>query len=982
MKAIPKTYEELREENDRLRTRLDEAEATVEAIRSGEVDAVVVTASPVEQIYTLEGADRPYRLLVEAMQQGVATLNKQGMILYCNPHFASLLETPQERVIGASLEGFLVDADKPAWVDMLARARTEPAQCELKMCRGDDGLFPAALLLNPLPFRGALCLLVTDLTQQKQTEELMRVETALRESEGRLRLFIEHAPAAIAMFDREMRYLAVSRRWLADYNLGDQNVIRKSHYEVVPEIADRWREVYQRGLKGEVLKAHEDGFERKDGTTQWLRWEVRPWRTGSGEVGGIIMFVEDITERKRAEEHLRRQAAFIQTINDNTTELIFMKDRASRLTYANAATLRVIGMTAEQALGSLDRDNFTEPAEYPAIVANDRRVAETGQSLTIEELYTSPDGKRHVFLSTKSPLRDERGEVIGVIGVAQDITDRKRAEEQLRASQQRLAAEVEALSRLHALSTRLLAVVDVRTALDDLLENAILTCEADFGNVQLYNPQINALEIAAQRGLRQDFLDHFRTVRVDEGSACAQAMRNGEPCIIEDVQLDLAFEPHRSIAAAADFRGVHSTPLRDRNSNVIGMLSIHFRQPHRSSEREQRLLDLYARHAADLIERTRFEEALKEADHRKDEFLATLAHELRNPLAPILNALQIIRIAPNTQVLTDARSMMERQLGQMVHLIDDLLDVSRITRGKVQLHKERVELATVVRNAVEACRPLIESCGHELQVTLPSEPVFLDADSTRLTQVFSNLLNNAAKYSDRGAHIDFTAEQKGDEVVTSVKDTGIGIASDMLRRVFELFTQVHRDQQRSHGGLGIGLTLAKRLVEMHGGDIQARSDGPGKGSEFVVRLPLLVTLAVSESRPVEESQTAARRVKVRILVVDDLKDSAESLAMLLRFMGNEVRTAYDGEEAVEAARAFQPDLLLLDIGLPRLDGYEACRRIRQLPLGKDMVLVAVTGWGQEEDRRKANEAGFDHHMVKPVAIEAVEMLLQSLPAWR
>jgi signal transduction histidine kinase/DNA-binding response OmpR family regulator len=608
------------------------------------------------------------------------------------------------------------------------------------------------------------------------------------------------------------------------------------------------------------------------------------------------------------------------------------------------------------------------------------QLASTGVEVRDLELDLVCQGRDpRSMLYHARPLFDEQGQVRGSVGVCLDITDRKRAEAQLRASEQRLAAELEAMSRLHALSSRLMAVVDVRTALDDLLENAILSCEADFGNVQVYNPQIKALEIVVQRGFQRDFLDYFLTVRVDDGSACALAMKSGERIVIEDVQEDPAFEPHRSIAAVADFRGVHSTPLKDRNGSVIGMLSVHFRQPHRSSEREQRLLDLYARHASDLIERNRFEEALKEANHRKDEFLATLAHELRNPLAPILNALQIIRLSPNPQTWADARSMMERQLGQMVRLIDDLLDVSRITRGKVLLQRERVELATIVRNAVEACRPLIESCGHELHVSLPPKPLFLDADSTRLTQVFSNLLNNAAKYSDWGAHINLTAERKGKEVVVGVKDTGIGIAPDMLPKVFEWFTQVHRDQKRSHGGLGIGLTLVKRLVEMHGGAIQASSDGPGKGSHFVVRLPLLVSAVDANSQPVEDSQSSPSPVKSRILVVDDLKDTAESLAMFLRFMGNEVRIAYDGEEAVDAAAEFHPNLALLDIGLPKLDGYEVCRRIRQLPLGSEMVLVAVTGWGQEEDRRKAKEAGFDHHMIKPVACEAVEKLLQSLP---
>jgi PAS domain S-box-containing protein len=581
-----------------------------------------------------------------------------------------------------------------------------------------------------------------------------------------------------------------------------------------------------------------------------------------------------------------------------------------------------------------------------------------------------------------TPTLGSDGVPDGWVAVVNDLTERKRMEDALRSSEERLAAELEAISRLHALSTQLMAVVDVPTALDDLLENAIVTSGAQFGNIQLFNPLNRALEIVAHRGFRQDFLDYLSTVRADDGLACDRAMQTGERIIIEDVQVEPTFEPHRPIAEAAEFRSVISTPLKNRSGSVIGMLSVHFRQPHHPSERDLRLLDLYARHAADFIERSRFEQALKEADRRKDEFLATLAHELRNPLAPIRNALEIMRLSSDAEAHAEARQMMERQLGQMVRLIDDLLDVSRITLGQVRLHKERVELAGVVRDAVHACRPVMESFGHELCVTLPQEPSYLVADPTRLTQVFSNLLNNAAKYSDRGARIELTAQRDSNEIIVSVRDTGIGIPPEMLNKVFDLFTQVHRGQKRSQGGLGIGLTLVKRLVEMHGGEIEARSDGPGRGSEFMIRLPLLIGAGASESLPGEESQTWADPVKARILVVDDLKDSAESLARLLRIEGNEVRMAHNGLEAVAVAAAFRPDLVLLDIGMPEIDGYDACRRIRSLPIGGEVILVAVTGWGQAEDRRRSKEAGFDYHMVKPVEPAAIQKLLQNLTTVR
>jgi CheY-like chemotaxis protein/two-component sensor histidine kinase len=308
---------------------------------------------------------------------------------------------------------------------------------------------------------------------------------------------------------------------------------------------------------------------------------------------------------------------------------------------------------------------------------------------------------------------------------------------------------------------------------------------------------------------------------------------------------------------------------------------------------------------------------------------------------------------------------MERQLVQMVRLVDDLLDISRISQGKLELRREQVQLAEVVNSAVESSRPMVEHLGHKLTVALPTQPIFLNADLTRLAQVFSNLLNNSAKYMDRGGHIWLTAERQGSDVIVSVRDTGIGIAADQLPHVFTMFSQVDSALQRAQGGLGIGLSLVKRLVEMHDGSIEARSEGPGNGAEFVVRLPILAQTSTQQTADGRNEPTALRS-SLRILIVDDNRDGADSLAMLLRIMGNDTRTAYDGQEGVDLAAEFRPDFMLMDIGLPKLDGYEACTRIRQESWGKNIVLVAVTGWGQEEDHRRSHEAGFDQHLVKPV----------------
>jgi signal transduction histidine kinase len=703
----------------------------------------------------------------------------------------------------------------------------------------------------------------------------------------------------------------------------------------------------------------------------WFAYKVYPTADG-----GLAILSRDITDRKRAEEELQRTTEQLQIVTDSMAAPVTLCSRDLKYLWVSKPYAQWINRPANEIIGQ-PIVSIIGPDAFKRLVPHFQDVL-SGRVVRYEEqVHFQGIGPRWIS-AVYSPTLGQDGVPDGWVAVVIDLTERKRIEETLRASEDRLTAELDAISRLHALSTRLLAANDVPTALDDLLENAILTSRADLGHVQLYNPETKALEIVAQRSFRQDFLDYFRTVRREDDSACAHAMQTGERIIIEDVQVEPTFEPHRHVAAAADFRSVTSTPLKGPNGSVIGMLSVHFRQPHRPSERDQRLLDLYARHAADFIERSRIEKALREADRRKDEFLATLAHELRNPLSPIRNALEIMRLTSDPQAQSEARGMMERQVGQMVRLIDDLLDVSRITRGQVHLRRERVDLAGVVRDAVEACRPLMESCGHEFNVTLPSEPVLLDADPTRLTQVFSNLLNNAARYSDRGARINLTGECKGKYIIVSVKDTGVGLPHEMLNQVFDSFTRVHERKERFRGGLGIGLTLAKRLVELHGGHIEARSDGLGKGSEFIVRLPLLMTAVTPESPTDQQSPAWASPVKARVLVADDLKDCAESLARLLRIEGNEVRTAHDGMEAVAVAAAFRPDLILLDIGMPKMDGYEACRRIRDLPFGSEVVLVAVTGWGQAEDRRKSKSAGFDHHMVKPVEPVAIARLLQGL----
>jgi signal transduction histidine kinase len=381
----------------------------------------------------------------------------------------------------------------------------------------------------------------------------------------------------------------------------------------------------------------------------------------------------------------------------------------------------------------------------------------------------------------------------------------------------------------------------------------------------------------------------------------------------------------------------------------------------------------FATVSQDITERRRMEDDLRAADRQKNEFLATLAHELRNPLAPLGNMLEVLKRTDDASSRALAVSTMERQLRQMVRLVDDLLDLNRITHNRLELRKDATDLTALVEQAVEASRPLAEASGHALTLLAPSTPIVLDADAVRLGQVFGNLLNNACKYTDRGGTITVRIERLGDEASVTVSDTGTGIPADRLQGIFDMFTQVETSRERSQGGLGIGLTLVRRLAEMHGGSVEAYSAGVGEGSQFVVRLPIATV-----PRAVAPGPAAAAVVSCRkMLVVDDNRDAASSLAMLLELDGHTIVTAYDGPSAFAAAETHRPEVALLDLGLPIMDGDEVCRRIRQQPWGRHMILLALTGWGQEEDRSRTRDAGFDGHLVKPVNYAELMTLLES-----
>jgi signal transduction histidine kinase/DNA-binding response OmpR family regulator len=473
--------------------------------------------------------------------------------------------------------------------------------------------------------------------------------------------------------------------------------------------------------------------------------------------------------------------------------------------------------------------------------------------------------------------------------------------------------------------------------------------------------------------------------------AVDDALAHGRSTRLPDLNLPYPAPAARPAPAGSRVRSAEVTPLLARG-RTLGVLILAFGPSgRRHGPDDLTLAEDVSIRAATALDNARLYQEVERADRQKNEFLSMLAHELRNPLAPIRNAAQIVRAAaPDNPRLILARDVIDRQVAHMVRLIDDLLDVSRITSGKIQLKAERVDLRAVVGQAVEASRPVIDAAKHALDVALPPDPVWLLGDPARLAQVVTNLLNNAAKYTDPGGRIGLTVSRGEAEAVVRVRDTGVGIPAEVLPTVFDLFVQVDRTLDRSQGGLGIGLTLVRRLVELHAGTASAASDGPGRGSEFTVRLPLRDAgrgTRNDDPKPAGGSAVSGLNSELRtphsamkrVLLVEDNPDGAETLSTLLRLAGHEVRVASDGPAAVAAAAEYRPDVAVVDIGLPGMDGYEVARRLRADPATRRAVLVAATGYGRDDDRRRAAEAGFDHHMVKPVDPAALARVVAAAP---
>jgi PAS domain S-box-containing protein len=683
---------------------------------------------------------------------------------------------------------------------------------------------------------------------------------------------------------------------------------------------------------------------RKDGHECPIDDSAAPISDEHGHVSGCVVIFRDATPQRRVERDKVDQlltTRLLASIIESSDDAIISKSLDGIIQSWNAAAQRLFGYTAEQAIGR--HISLVIPPDR--IAEEDHIVSQLKAGRRIDHFETErlrSDGRRILVSLTISPIKDDAGTVIGASKIVRDVTRQREAEHR---ELQLLAEAAAANAKFHAFFEQGALFAGIMDVNGTLLEANRLSWEAcGFTKEQVIGKPFWE---GPWWSPSQPLVEQIRAASVE--AAAGQTFRAEIPYFVADGSERIA--------------EVTIQPIRDESGRVL------FLAPTGQDVTERkRLEDNLRRLAADL----------SDADRRKNEFLAMLAHELRNPLAPISNATRALRLTEGEGGgLQAAAAMLERQVGQMARLVDDLLDMSRISRGKIELRKERVELAPIVHQAVEAVVAQYRSMNHELTVTLPPHPVHLEADPARLAQVIGNLLNNACKFTDPGGHVWLTVDQHGDQAAIRVRDTGIGIAADDRSRLFEMFAQVDTSLERSRDGLGIGLTLVKTLVEMHGGTVQVHSEGPGLGSEFTIRLPVAAPARPSSQPAVREPIPSP--VGRRILIVDDSADGAESLAMLLQLEGHQTYKAHDGQEAIKAAERLRPDAVLLDIGLPILNGYEVCRRIRKESWGKHLTIVALTGWDQEEDRHRSREAGFDAHMVKPVDHDELLKLLASLP---
>ena len=702
----------------------------------------------------------------------------------------------------------------------------------------------------------------------------------------------------------------------------------------------------------------------------------------------LLANIHALLRVRHAERLAREQRELMHVTLSSIGDAVIATDIAGRVTFMNPVAQSLTGWSPEEAAGKSLTEVFhivdeqtQRPVENPlALVLREEPVS--GPSSLM--ILVDRNGKKRPIDDSATAIRDSAGKMVGAVMVFRDASERRRSENEIA---RLLAAERRYAQQLGQVAAASLTI-NVAGRLENVLR--VVTEEAR----QIIGTHQSLLSMTAGAGGS----DVAPTLSISgkyaswqspapqpvHGSVVALVCQNNRPIRMTQAELQaspLETELQNQQPGSPPLRGLLAAPLTGRNGMNLGVIQLSDKFDNDFTEDDENILVQLAQVASVAVENTRLIGELRETDRLKDEFLAMLGHELRNPLAPILNAVHVLRIkGSDNPEIRWAVDVTNRQVQQLTRLVDDLLDVSRINQGKISLQKELLDLAVVVNRAVETSRPLIESRKHRFELVMPHEEAWVEADPLRLAQVLWNLLVNAAKYTPEGGQIRLTVEIEENQAVMRVLDSGVGISTEMLPKVFDLFAQVQRTLDRSEGGLGIGLTLVRRLTEMHGGSVAVHSEGLGKGSEFVIRIPLMARQRPIRKTPIESDKgiLPIARNSRRFLVVDDNHDSANSLAMLLRLLGHDVRTAYDGPQAIDAAMESRPDITILDIGLPGLNGYEVARKMRSHPPLQQMVLIALTGYGSDDDRRISQEAGFDSHLIKPVNLTALKDLLDAL----
>jgi PAS domain S-box-containing protein len=815
--------------------------------------------------------------------------------------------------------------------------------------------------------------LVTDISARNRAEQ-----EVLRRNE-QFEALLKAVPVGIYLVDADFRIQLVNPMAEPVFGQFDGGVVGRDFGEVVHMIwpaayADEVVRIFRHTLEtGEPYHRPELAETRIDlGLIEYYEWHVARIMLPDGRYG-VVCYFRDVSEQVNARLAISRSEAryraLFESIDEGFCILQVIFDAADqpidyRYLETNPAFVKQTGLN--NAVGRTIRQLV--PDIEPSWIRIYGKVALTGEPTRLEEHARSMGRWFDVYAFRVGEAAERRVAVLFT-----DITQRKQAQESM-------ARQLRDHKRLQAISSRLIPADDVRTLYAELVDAAVELTQANRGTIQSIDRETGELCLLEARGIPEPLRNIAARVPPDAPTSCAEALRQRQRVIVDYLADErIAGTPAARAHIEAGIRVAQSTPLVTRAGRLVGMISTHWDQPHEIPQRALYLLDVLARQSADLIERAQAEETLREADRRKDEFLATLAHELRNPLAGIRMASAVIDCMPeDTARVTEMTTIIERQTVQLVRLIDDLLDVSRISRGKMTLRQSRIDVCVLVRQLVADLRGACEAKGLVAAAEVPPQPVMIDGDPVRIAQVVNNLLQNACEFTPSGGSIRVTVAQSDGEVAISVADTGIGMSPQYLRQVFEMFAQADQPPSHRAGGLGIGLSLAKSIVEMHGGQIEAHSEGPGKGCEFRVRLRAAERDASdgeSDADRDDGTAPARRPAGLRILVADDNSDALQALALMLRMKGYEVLTASDGVDAFRKAKERAPDVALLDIGMPGLDGHEVARRIRQQPWGKDLLLVALTGWGQDRDRDQAHEAGFDLHQTKPVDADTLDELI-------